>query len=149
MPAKLLHEANGLRIFSIVLAQGEEAMQTLGEFVRTKNIAAAQLSAIGAFSKGMLGYFDWASKDYVKIPIDEQVEIASLLGDVALGEDGKPALHVHCVVSGRDGGARAGHLLSGMVRPTLEIILTESPAHLRKRHDPESGLALIDLTARP
>ena len=29
------------------------------------------------------------------------------------------------------------------VRPTLEVILTESPAHLRREHDPESGLALI------
>jgi len=37
-----------------------------------------------------------------------------------------------------------GHLIEGKVRPTLEVILTESPAHLRKRHDLESGLALID-----
>jgi predicted DNA-binding protein with PD1-like motif len=29
------------------------------------------------------------------------------------------------------------------VRPTLEIIITESPAHLCKVKDAESGLALI------
>jgi uncharacterized protein len=79
--------------------------------------------------------------------VNEQVEVASLLGDVALGEDGNPALHVHCVLSQRDGNAKAEHLLQAIVRPTLEVILTESPAHLRKRHDPESGLALIDPTA--
>lgn len=149
MPTRLLHEAGGQRIFSIVLAQGEEVMQALGDFVSRKKIAAAQISAIGAFSQAVLGYFDWSEKDYIKIPVDEQVEVASLLGDVALGEDGKPTLHMHCVLSLRDGTARAGHLLSGQARPTLEVILTESPAHLRKRHDPKSGLALIDLTARP
>jgi Plants and Prokaryotes Conserved (PCC) domain len=68
----------------------------------------------------------------------------SLTGDIALGPDGNPALHIHCVLGRRDGGALAGHLIEGKVRPTLEIILTESPAHLRKRHDPEGGLALID-----
>ncbi len=39
---------------------------------------------------------------------------------------------------------RGGHLLEGIVRPTLEVMLTESPAHLRRRHDPRFGIALID-----
>jgi uncharacterized protein len=47
----------------------------------------------------------------------------------------------------RDGSALAGHLGSGHVRPTLELIVTESPAHLRKMHDDASGLALIRLEA--
>ncbi len=34
-----------------------------------------------------------------------------------------------------------------VVRPTLEVVLTESPAHLRKSFRPEYGLALIDLGA--
>jgi len=49
------------------------------------------------------------------------------------------------VVGKPDGAAHGGHLLEAHVRPTLELILTESPRHLQKRHDPESGLALIDL----
>jgi predicted DNA-binding protein with PD1-like motif len=31
------------------------------------------------------------------------------------------------------------------VRPTLEVVLTESPGHLRRVFDPSSGLALIRL----
>jgi len=62
---------------------------------------------------------------------------------VALGPDGKPALHPHVVVSRADGLAMGGHLMEAHVRPTLEIILTESPKHLHKRKDVESGLALI------
>ncbi len=45
----------------------------------------------------------------------------------------------------RDGSTVGGHLLEGHVRPTLELTLIEPPAHLRKRKDPETGLALIDL----
>jgi len=90
----------------------------------------------------VLGYFDWQKKEYQSIPVQEQVEVVSLLGDVAM-EDGEPAVHAHVVVAGRDGAARGGHLLEAHVRPTLEIVLSESPAHLRKRYDPTSGLALI------
>ena len=91
-----------------------------------------------------LGYFDWESKEYQKIPVREQVEVLSLIGDVAL-KDGEPKVHAHVVVGRSDGSTRGGHLLDAHVRPTLEVILVQSPAHLRKHHDEESGLALIDL----
>lgn len=142
MQSKLLHNADGQRTFAIILATGDEVMACLKDFVTRENVTAAQISAIGALSDAMLEYFDWEKKDYLKIPLTEQVEVASLLGDVAEA-DGKPAIHLHIVVGRRDGSAMAGHLGEAHVRPTLEVILTENPAHLRKRHDPESGLALI------
>ena len=143
MESRLLHEGNGQRTFVVVLQTGDEAMQALQSFADRERIFAAQISAIGAFDQAELGYFDWEAKDYRKTPIREQVEVASFLGDVAQAPDNKPALHIHVVLGCRDGKALAGHLLSGRVRPTLEVIVTESPVHLRKIHDPESGLALI------
>ena len=92
----------------------------------------------------MLGYFDRERKEYEEIPVDEQVEVLSLVGDVALDPDGAPVVHAHAVLGKRDGSTAGGHLLEGHVRPTLEVMLIESPAHLRKRHDPETGLALIE-----
>jgi len=145
MPAKLIHQTNGARTFAIVLSTDDEVMACMQEVIGTHEIDAAQFSAIGAFAKATLGYFDWESKDYIRNDINEQVEVASLIGDVALGPDGKPALHIHCVLGRRDGTAVAGHLLKAEVRPTLEIVLTDTPAHLRKRLDPESGLALMSL----
>jgi uncharacterized protein len=139
---KLLHEDGGQRTFVLVLATGEEAMGCLQEFAERERIAAAQLTAIGAFQRAQIAYFDWESRRYTPIPIAEQVEVASLLGDIAVA-DGKPSVHVHAVLGRRDGTAMAGHLQEGHVRPTLEIIITEQPAHLRKVKDPESGLALI------
>lgn len=147
MRTKLLNDAQGQRTYSIVLAKDDEVLAALHEFVLSQRVTAAQFTAIGAFKTATLGYFDWESKDYLKIAVNAQMEVASLLGDVALGADGAPSLHIHCVLSGRDGGAKAGHLLGATVRPTLEVVLTENPRHLRKRHDPESGLALIDPAA--
>ena len=143
MNNRLLHDDDGQRVFVVVLETGEEAMDCLSRFADEVGLRAAQVSAIGAFSTATLQYFDWESRSYEDIPDDEQVEVASLLGDVALSPDGKRTLHLHAVLGRRNGSALAGHLAKGRVRPTLEVIVTESPSHLRKVHDPKSGLALI------
>ena len=122
----------------------EEVMRELGAFAKSQNIVAAQLTAIGALSDAMLAYFDWEKRDYQSIPVREQVEVASLIGDVALAPSGGPSLHIHLVLGRRDATALAGHLIQAHVRPTLEVIINESPTHLRKIYDPDSGLALID-----
>lgn len=144
MQHKRLHQsATGQRTYAVVLETGEEVMDCLSRFVAAERIGAAQITAIGALSDVVLMYFDWEEKDYRRIPVREQVEVASLIGDVAEGPDGKPALHVHLVVGRRDGTAMAGHLAQAHVRPTLEAVITENPAHLRKVKDKESGLPLI------
>jgi uncharacterized protein len=121
----------------------ESTGQSLSSFAINERIAAAQISGIGALSDVQLKYFDWDKETYQKIAVEEQVEVASLLSDVALSPDGTPTLNLHIVVGRRDGTALAGHLDKAHVRPTLETILTESPVHLRKVYDPDSGLALI------
>ncbi len=143
MQSKLLHEAGGQRTFAVILASGDEVLSGLQEFVQRENIHTATLTAIGALSSAVLNYFDWEKKKYVKIPVREQVEVATLMGDVADDPKGQPTLHIHIVLGTRNGSAKAGHLGEGHVRPTLEVIVTESPAHLRKVKDDETGLALI------
>jgi hypothetical protein len=143
MQQKLLADGGGQRTFAIVFETGEEVLTCLQSFVRDHRISAAQITAIGAFSDVVLKYFDWETKKYIDNRVNEQVEVASLIGDVATAPSGEPALHIHLVVGRRDGSAMAGHLGQAHVRPTLEVILTESPSHLRKFKDPETGLALI------
>ena len=144
MKSKLIHESDGQRTYAVVMSAGDEAISCLERFAREVGLSAAGLTAIGAFRRAELAYFDWETKRYIPIPVDDQVEVASLIGDVAIGPDGKPAIHAHAVLGTRTGTAVAGHLKKAEVRPTLEVIVTESPAHLCKRHDPASGLALID-----
>jgi predicted DNA-binding protein with PD1-like motif len=133
------------KTYALIFETGDEPVALITGFAREHNIKAARLSAIGAFSEVVLGYFDWEKKEYQRIPVREQVEVLSLLGDIALGEDGKPKLHAHIVLGKRDGTAHGGHLLEGRVRPTLEVLLMQSPGTLQKVHDPESGLALIHI----
>jgi len=142
MRAKLLNEGPE-RTYALIFETGDEVMKTLQGFAREKQLAGSHFTAIGAFREAMLGYYDWEKKDYRRIPVREQVEVLSLVGDVARDEQGEPKLHAHVVVGKSDGTAHSGHLIEAVVRPTLEVILVESPRHLQRRHDPETGLALI------
>jgi Plants and Prokaryotes Conserved (PCC) domain len=74
--------------------------------------------------------------------------VLSAIGDVAVDEDGRASLHVHVVLGLSDGTTRGGHFLSGIVWPTLEVVLTEAPATLRRRKRPELGIALVDPPAQ-
>jgi uncharacterized protein len=144
MRTKQLLNQNGERMFAVIFETGDDPMAGLTRFAGEHKLGGSSFTAIGAFSEATLGYFDWDRKDYNRIPVGEQVEVLSLLGDITL-QDGKAHLHAHVVLGRRDGSACGGHLLEARVRPTLEVIVTEAPAHLRRRRDPTSGLALIDI----
>jgi hypothetical protein len=146
MKARRLHASRGETTYVVILDRDDEVVKTLTDFANARGITAARFTAIGAFSAVTLGYFDRERKDYVKIPMREQVEVLSLIGDIAL-DQAEPKLHAHAVVGTRDGSAHGGHLLEATVWPTLEVVLTESPKYLKRRMDPEVGLALIDLDA--
>ena len=143
MQTRLIHSDAGQRTLVAVLETGDEVFASLKRFANDERLSAAQISAIGAFSRATLMYFEWDTKQYRTIPVDEQVEVAALTGDIALDQRGEPALHLHVVLGRRDGTTRGGHLLEAHVRPTLEVVLVESPEHLRKETDEETGLALI------
>jgi uncharacterized protein len=144
MKAKLLHDKDGLKAFAIVFDKNDEVRKQLLEFANTNRFADAHLTAIGAFSEVKLGFFDRQQKTYKTIPVNEQVEVLSFSGNI-VQKDSKPTLHAHVVVGKSDGTAHGGHFLEGRVWPTLEMIVSEMPVHLRRSHDEESGLALINL----
>lgn len=134
------------RTFAVVFNTGDEVVSGLLEFARERRLGGSHFTAIGAFSSVTLGYFEWERKRYKHIDVDEQVEVLALIGDIAL-EDGEPQLHAHVVIGKADGSAHGGHLLEAHVRPTLEVIISESPTHLQRTYDAETGLALIDIHA--
>lgn len=143
MHAKLINDADE-RSYALIFDTGDEVIAGLESFAREHAISASHFTAIGAFQRATLGYFDWSRKDYERIEIDEQVEVLSLIGDIAL-KGTAPKVHAHVVLGKRDGSAHGGHLLQAYVRPTLEVVLVDSPVHLCRVHDEQSGLALIRL----
>lgn len=143
MKSKLLHD-QGERVWALVFDKGDEVIAGLTSFAKDHGLNSSHFTAIGAFERATLGYFQRDRKQYKEIPVEEQVEVLSLIGDVAL-EDGEPKVHAHVVVGLEDGATRGGHLLKATVWPTLEVVLSETPGYLAKRHDDETGLALIDI----
>ena len=137
--------ASNPKTFALIMDAGDEISERLRSFAEARNLGGSSFKAVGALSYTKLGWFNWESKQYeVAIELGEQVELLSLIGDIAL-KDGKPQVHAHATVGRRDGKAFGGHLLKAIVRPTCEIILTENPEHLQRRIDSESGLALIGI----
>lgn len=128
--------------FVLIFSTGDEVSRELLRFAKEHRVTAAHFTAIGGFRQATIGYFDWEKRDYLKIPVKEQVEVLSMVGDIAL-EKGEAKIHAHTVLGHRDGSVVGGHLMEGHVRPTLELVLEESPAELRREFDEESGLPLI------
>jgi uncharacterized protein len=144
MKSKLLYHENGLKTFALVFGKDDEPKAALMRFAAENRLRGAQVTAIGAFSEVTLGFFDRKRKSYQEIPIKEQVEVLSFVGNI-VEKDAEPMLHAHVVVAKADGTAHGGHFLQARVWPTLEMIASEMPVHLRRKHDDETGLALIDL----
>jgi uncharacterized protein len=144
--SRLLTDHHGTRTFVIALETGDRLMESITRFAAEHGLAASEFTAIGALASAELAYFDPGSREYLDIPVPEQVEIVSLNGRVTRpeGGEGDPHLHVHCVLSRRDGSAIAGHLMEAEVRPTAEVFITDSPTELRRRTDPESRLPQLD-----
>lgn len=143
MQSKLLNDGDE-RTWAVVFDKGDAVMEGLKRFAEENGLQGAHFTAIGAFQDAHLYYFDWESKEYQDIPVEEQVEVLTLAGNVSR-TDGKTKVHAHVVLGRRDGSTRGGHLKEAHVRPTLEVVITEEPEHLRRTHDEETGLSLIEL----
>jgi len=143
MRHRLLEEIEGRRRFVLALEVGEEAVETITAFAAEHNLCGASLTGIGAFSHSQLGYFNPATEEFVQNDVDEQTEVLSMIGNIAQEGESDHHLHVHVVLGCRDASTRGGHLVAGWVRPTLEIILEESPEHLQRGMDKKTGLVLL------
>ncbi|MBW3537260.1 MAG: DNA-binding protein [Actinobacteria bacterium] len=144
MKVQLSHGDGGLRTYVAVLDKGDEAVSALTEWAAEEGVRGSSLAAIGAFQRATVAYFDRDTMNYQEIPVSEQVEVLSLLGNIGIADD-EPKLHAHVVLGRRDGTTVGGHLLEGVVWPTLEVFVTEAPAPLRRSTDEETGLPLIDI----
>lgn len=142
MRSKLVNESPETHV--LIFESGDEVVEGITDFAVENGLFAASLSAIGAFSSVELGYFDAVNKTYKRIPVKEQVEVLSLIGDIVL-YDNKPHAHAHVVVGKADGTAHGGHLLKAYVKPTLEVILTALPTYLHRELDNEARLPLIKI----
>jgi predicted DNA-binding protein with PD1-like motif len=145
MKYRILADGEMGTTYALIFENNDEAASELGRFARETGVNGASFTGVGAASAASLGWFDFEAKRYEPNDFSEQVEVVAITGDIATTENGNPQVHAHVVIAKRGGAAFGGHLLKLRVCPTLEIILTETPTHLRKRSVPGLPISTIRL----
>lgn len=141
MKFKLLNQG-AERTYTLILEKGSEVIQAIIKFALKEKLKACRFKAIGAFSEATVDIFDFSIKDYTRHKIREQMEVLAVTGDISIHMK-KPEVHAHAILGKKDGSVHGGHLLKGIVHPTLEIILTESLTQIEHQMDGNSGLPLV------
>ena len=144
MRKKLIQECQGERTYALVFDKGDPIIEILIEFARQNDVGAAYFTGLGALRSVDLAYFDGRTMDYIEIPVHEQVEVVSFMGNIAKFQ-GDPKIHSHMVVARQDGSTTGGHLVEGAVWPTLELMVVATSEGLTRQQDEETGLALLDI----
>jgi predicted DNA-binding protein with PD1-like motif len=145
LKSRLVSEnGSGEKTYAVVFAKGDEVLSGLTEFAIAENLKAGAFTAIGALQSARFGWFDRERKAFRHILINEQVELVSFIGNVAL-VNATPQIHAHCGVAYCDGQMRGGHLLEAIAWPTLELFFTTWSTPLIKVHDDETDLSFFNL----
>jgi hypothetical protein len=143
MQARQIKDTPEEKVYAVIFYKGDEVLSGLTDFAIQHKIEDAHFTAIGAVSGGTLAWLDPAKKIYHRIPVAEQVEVLSLIGDVATF-NGKPIVHMHAVLGKPNGSTIGGHVFELNVNPTLEVFMTVNTTPLRKKPDEASGMKVID-----
>jgi predicted DNA-binding protein with PD1-like motif len=144
MKHKAVRNGGAARVFVLIFDIGDDVLSELQNFAEAQHIFAATLLGIGGFQRATVAYYNMEPQRYEPISVDEQVEVISFTGNIAEYER-KPKIHAHVLLGYRDGHTAGGHLLSAVVRPTLELTLQELSVSLQRRDRPDIGIPLIDL----
>lgn len=130
--------------YVVRLATGEEIVGAVTRFARDMRIDTGAVTGIGSVNNVVLGYFDMATKEYLKKTIEPDTEIVSLAGNIALKE-GQAFPHLHVTLGTRDFQAFAGHLFEGRVAATCELVIRHLPGIVQRKKDDATGLFLLDV----
>ena len=140
------YQSFGDRI-EIRFESGDEFMSNLTALAEAHGITFAAFSGIGAVRSAHVAYFNSETKQYDTHEFDEQFELTSLIGNIAL-RDHKPFVHAHATLARKDLSVIGGHVMRLLTRPTIELWLRREAPAVRRAPDEESGLALLDLPER-
>jgi uncharacterized protein len=131
-------------VFVVRLDPEEEIVTALASFCEANRIDAGTVSGIGSARHAVIAFFDRDRREYESMTIEEDTEIASLTGNVAL-KDGKAFLHLHATLASRRFQVFAGHLMEARVASTTEVVIRPAEGWIQRAFDPQSGLYLLEL----
>ncbi len=128
------------------LFEDEDLVEAIRERAEKNGVNAGILFVIGTLKDAVLGYY--LKGEYKYIRLDEPLEIASCMGNIALDEDGKLVVHAHIVVSNEKGEAFGGHLMQNShIAATAELVIIEADGlKLQRAFDAKTKLKLLRLS---
>lgn len=130
--------------YLVCMEIGDEIIDCLIKFARDEGIRGAHLKGVGAIDLAEIGFFDIDRKDYIRKTIEGQREMLSLIGNIGVTSEGEIAIHVHVVLGDNEMNCTGGHLFSGRISVTGEIIIHPTDDIVRTP-DNRTGLKLWNL----
>ena len=105
------------------------------------------LTGVGMLKDFELGWFDHATKGYVKREFATPHELTAMSGTIAISaDDGSTVMpHVHVSMAGPDLGLVGGHLWKATVTILNEVSIKRIGMPMVRRLSPATGLMELDL----
>jgi uncharacterized protein len=130
--------------YVVRLDAGEKIVEALTALCERDAIGGGRFSGIGSAGEAEIGWFDEAAKAYVWSQVPGPSEIVSLTGNITK-VDGRPFVHAHIALAGRDAMVKGGHLKEAVVAVTCEITLVRFLDDIARRKDEKSGFWKLSL----
>lgn len=121
--------------------KGENFLSELKNFLKKEKIQGGWFWGIGALTNVEIAYYDLGKEKYLVKKFKEKLEVLSLTGNIAIAKNDR-LTHAHIVLGRKNFSVIGGHLISGAVGGTLEVLL-DANFKLSKKSDKETGLPLL------
>ncbi len=125
------------------LDHGIDIVSQIAGLAKNEKIVTGIFGAIGALMQAELAFYDQASHEYQKIPIDKPVELVSCSGNISI-RDNQPFVHAHAAMADSEGRVWGGHLIGGKVFAAELCIQELLGEPLIRKYDSITGLYLWD-----
>ncbi len=121
----------------------QDIVPAITAFCKRTGIISGEIRGLGAVSKAVIRYYSPVTKKYEDHVFAEQMEIASLTGNVSM-KDGEVYLHIHAVFGRNDCSCIGGHLLDATISGACELFIEDLEVKAGRKYDEETGLNLYE-----
>ena len=132
------------------LDAGEELRQEVEEFCKEQGINTAWVNALGSCKEVELAYYNLEKKEYETKIFSEDLEIATIAGNIALkpfddaqGKGHNPFIHIHGTFSNSEMSVIGGHINRCVVSATCEVSIWSAEGAMSRKYDDFTGLHLL------
>ncbi|MCH7604475.1 DNA-binding protein [Patescibacteria group bacterium] len=130
------------RTYILRIDKGEDVIEEVTKFCNAETIQAGFFRAIGAASEITISWYNVHKKEYTDRHIQEDLEIISVTGNVAMLK-GKSYVHAHGCLSNEAMEPVAGHIKQLRVAATCEVVLEALQGTVEREYSEEIGLNLF------